>query len=255
MHQAISSIHERPVARQFMRVLPVATALLALLVSPGRVAAEDGGLRDCVATARARQTLVQDSALAPLNLGVSVRSGAATLWGQVPSAGLGRRAEDKIRKVAGIHEVHSELRVVATEDPAAEFLRSAIAATQRPVLESFVSSRPAPSAYLTRRWVEEPAPPPVAGPGIVLLSPVTGSQPPVRPGREDLAETVERLLRAEPRFSRLSADVQGGVVRLAGTVGRDGDAMEFAQSLSRIPGVQRVVIGDVRTEVNLPGRQ
>jgi hypothetical protein len=255
MYQAITSIPGSPVTRQLARAWPVATALLALVISSGAVQAEDGALGDCVATARARQALLQDSTLAPLNLGVSVRAGAASLWGQVPSAGLGRRAEDKIRKVAGIREVHNELRIVDA-DPATEFLRSAIAATQRPPFETLVSPSPVSSAYLTRRYSDDTAPPrPGAGAGVLLLAPIAGPQPLANPGRPDLAETVERLLRAEPRFSRLSAAVEGGTVRLGGTVGRDGDAMEFAQSLSRLPGVQRVVIGDVRTEVSLPGRQ
>jgi len=239
--------------------VPGATALLTLCLGSGMVAADDAALRDCVLAARARQALVQDSALAPLNLGVSVRTGVATIWGQVPSAGLGRRAEDKIRKVAGIREVHSELRIGRGDDPTAEFMRSAIAASQRPAPESFLApSPPAAPAYLTRRWVEDTAPPPPGGgPGILLLAPIVGSAsaPLASPRTDDLAEMVERMRQADPRFGRLSAQVQGGLVRLSGTVSRDGDAMDLAQVLSRIPGVERVVIGDVRTALTLPGRQ
>lgn len=74
------------------------------------------------------------------------------------------------------------------------------------------------------------------------------------PAREDLADVVERLRHGDQRFARLRAQLNGGVVLLSGSVGHDGDAMEFAQCLSRVPGVERVVIGDVRTEITLPGR-
>ena len=155
-------------------------AMLVLFHSPAIAPADDAALRDCVLTARARQVLLQDNVLAPLNLGVSVRSGVATLWGQVPTVGLGRRAEDKTRKVPGIREVHSELRIERADDPVAEFLRSATAAAQRPTLESFLPANPRPPAYLTRRWTEETtATPPHngTGPGIVLLAPIAESQP------------------------------------------------------------------------------
>jgi hypothetical protein len=257
MHQASILSHNRPATRRLARAVPGAAALLTLCLGSGAVSADDAGLRDCVLAARARQALVQDNALAPLNLGVSVRAGVATVWGQVPSAGLGRRAEDKVRKVAGIREVRSELRVVRREDPAAEFMRSAIAASQRPDPGSFlVPSTPAKSAYLTRRWVEDTAPPqPAANPGILLLAPITGSAPLPSQRPDDLVDLVERLRQGDSRFNQLNAQVQGGMVRLSGTVSHDGDAMDLAQRLSRLPGVERVIIGDVRIALTLPGRQ
>ena len=95
MHQAIDSIHERPGAQRSVWGRRLTAALLVLLAGSGTAAADDGVLRDCTLTVRARQALLQDSTLAPLNLGVTVRAGVATLWGETPSAWVGRRAEEK----------------------------------------------------------------------------------------------------------------------------------------------------------------
>ena len=43
------------------------------------------------------------------------------------------------------------------------------------------------------------------------------------------------------------ADVQNGVVRLGGTVTRWEDIFALARSISLLPGVERVILHDVRT--------
>jgi hypothetical protein len=200
--------------------------------------------------------LLQDRVLAPLNLGVSVRSGVASVWGKVPSAGLARRAEDKVRKVPGIDEVRNELLVEPAEDPATDFLRAALVAAQRPSLDRFLSPT-STAAYLTSRWtdVEPAARAGSSAPGIVLLAPVAESGVPQAPAMVDLAAEVERIRQTDRRFDGLRVEVQGRLVRVSGTVGHGSDTMDFAQSASRVPGVERVVIGEVRIAVALPGRQ
>lgn len=219
---------------------------LALLSAP--TPAEETSLRDCRLTVRARQALVQDDALATLNLGVSVRGGTAALWGKVPSATLARRAEDKLRKVSGIVEVRSELQVEAADDPVHEFLRH----PGNPALEALLPPVRRSPAHLTSRWDDTDAGASVVPPSIVLMAPVqeAGAAP------EKLSEAVEGLRQADARFQELRFDVRGGIVRLFGVVQRGGDAMEFAQTIAKVPGVERVVIGDVRTAIGpLPGRQ
>lgn len=237
--------------------LPFTAVAVALLgAAPG--AADDAALRDCRLAVRARQALFQDDALAPLNLGVSVRAGVAVVWGKVPSAGLGRRAEDKIRKIPGIVAVRNELHVEAADNPVAEFLRSSSAIGQRPALESLLTQPRQSPAHLTSRWDDRQtaassiATPEIAAPSITLLAPVPQQQP---TATADLFQAVERLRQADARFRDLEFDLRGGIVRLYGAVQHGADAMELAQAISKLPGAERVVIGDVRTVITLPGRQ
>ena len=64
-------------------VLPFATA--------SGVSDESGGL-DCRQTLRVRQALAREPALGKLNLGVTVRSSSARLWGDVNDGQQARRA-------------------------------------------------------------------------------------------------------------------------------------------------------------------
>jgi osmotically-inducible protein OsmY len=124
--------------------------------------------------------------------------------------------------------------------------------------------------------------PPIAGnttppvkprdPPVMLLSPVVpvpSSSPdpedsskswrPVQPSPAiplaqavSLAQAVEQVRRADPRFSRLEAEVRDKVVLLRGTVTQGEDTMALAQALARVPGVERVVVEKV--QVSPPSR-
>ena len=69
---------------------------------------------------------------------------------------------------------------------------------------------------------------------------------------EWLIESVTRVQRSEPRFGRLRAEVRGKTVHLEGTVQRWSDAHDLAQRIGRLPGVERVVLGDIRMEPSSP---
>jgi hypothetical protein len=91
-------------------VLVTALVLICLgMVADGQAA--DDSDHDIRQTARARQALMRDPALAPLNLGIRVRNRVATLWGPVPTAELGFRAERILRSLFEIAEVHNDLEV------------------------------------------------------------------------------------------------------------------------------------------------
>src|SRR5262249_58720844 len=80
---------------------------------------------DCRLTVLARQSLQKDELLAALNLGVSVQSRTATLWGAIPSAELARRAEELVRQVPGGAEGQNDLRIEGSDLPTKElFVRS-----------------------------------------------------------------------------------------------------------------------------------
>jgi hypothetical protein len=75
--------------------------------APSPAAAE----RDLLLTIQARRALLRDAELGPLNLGVQIRNGVATLWGPVPSPSLSFKAEVCLRALLELTEVRNDLVV------------------------------------------------------------------------------------------------------------------------------------------------
>jgi hypothetical protein len=65
-----------------------------------------------------------------------------------------------------------------------------------------------------------------------------------------LAQTIDALRLRDPRFQNVQAQVAGGVVTLRGTADSRERLFELAQIVSRIPGVERVVVEEVRDRAN-----
>jgi hypothetical protein len=209
--------------------------------------------RDCQLALFAREALLKDEVLRPLNLGVTVRSGTATLWGTVPNLALGRRAEERVRGVLGIVQVKSDLRVVTGDDDTVE-LRQA----PNPALQGPAKYRNRPIPLVSREEQSLPSlnktatvSPPLmptlqvpAGPQktVSLFEPPM-TQPVLRVSSSPtLVETLERLRRNNERFRSIRLEVQGGVVRLWGNAARSDDVFIFAQQVSHTPGVERVIV-------------
>ena len=57
-----------------------------------------------------------------------------------------------------------------------------------------------------------------------------------------LVETLEQLRRSSERFRPIRIEVQGGAVRLWGNAARGEDVFNFAQHISHLPGVERVIV-------------
>src|SRR5207244_6667106 len=92
--------------------LPVVLSLCFVVwLLPGPLAAEDSVRQDLRYTLLARETLLADKELAPLDLGVRVRNRVVTLWGPVPSAALARRAVARLARLPEFSEVRNELCV------------------------------------------------------------------------------------------------------------------------------------------------
>jgi hypothetical protein len=232
-----------------LAVFFVGAALGDSPLPPSSAAADPA--RDCRLTLRARQALQQDASLALLpTLGVTVRSGVATLWGSVPSAEQSRRAEKLLRQLPGIFEVGNELEVESANDPLVEFLRSPTPRRPMGGPESlwFLANRP--SALLGTRPDDFPAAPPRSAEspavGITLLPPVRLDAPvmsAVHPARTpDLGEAIDRLRRSDPRFGGIQVQVRQGIVWLSGTRELSARIFELAQAVSRLRGVERVIV-------------
>src|SRR5438552_3749010 len=67
-----------------------------------------GSMRDFWQTMQARKLLLDDPRLAPLNLGVKVVDGVATLWGPVPNAEHSFRAESCLRTMIELIDVRNQ---------------------------------------------------------------------------------------------------------------------------------------------------
>jgi hypothetical protein len=125
--------------------------VLALLFgSAARLVADDTE-HDIRQTSRARQALLRDPQLAPLNLGVRVRNRVAILWGPVPSAELGFKAERALRSLFELADVYNELEVSGVPGPPAEHAPLPAAPTflpnqLPPALPARAPTRPAQAA-------------------------------------------------------------------------------------------------------------
>jgi hypothetical protein len=224
---------------------------------------------------KARRALAADPDLAPLNLGVSVRRGVATLWGTAPSSALAREALLQLRQLPDLEEVRSELEIDSFLTVDMEPEPPPVLRPQRRQAMAAASERqgPAPGA-LAGREARGPAPAvpqplPAGSPAplnnsVTLLAPVplsgqaplTPRPPPVPPFQvSTLLQKAVQLRDQDARFQRVQVEVRGRVVFLHGLVARGEDTMELAQRISRLPGVERVVLENVRVDPRLQSRR
>jgi hypothetical protein len=134
--------------------------------SIGRPASETAARRDWEIAVQARRALFEDPTLAPLNLGVSVRQRIAMLWGPVPSAAIGLRAVDRVRRVLGVAEVRSELYIEASGELPGPAQRDRAPERLPSLRTTSAADQPQPA---------------VRGPGVILLAPVPLSPAAERP--------------------------------------------------------------------------
>jgi hypothetical protein len=209
-------------------------------------------LRDMQTAINARRALLADPKLSRLNLSVSVRDGVATLWGPVPNADVGRQAAAKIAGVRGIQQVKSDLyRLGPTRDEDLPDLPFVYDAPTRS--ESASPDRDSGQINLTGRG--NPAPP--AGPlppqhSVSLLAPLAAAEErsgAVAPAAAvavapagPVMDGIARLRRAEERFRAIVVEVRDATVTVHLTGARGEDAMAFAQAISRLTGVERVLV-------------
>jgi osmotically-inducible protein OsmY len=227
--------------------------------------------RDLQLTVQARRILAQDAQLGPLNLGVNVQDGVATLWGLVPSAKLASRAIDQLKTMSSLEQVRSELSIEPLPDLIAGRLTPLPPAHFGPGENPTVGHKP--SGELMPRTPDH-VPLPVSpssqprsewplGAGVSLLPPVAGERAATPPPQKtsakllppqaepSLTKTVDRLRRADDRYKHIDVRIDGGVVTLGGAAYRQADLDDLALAVSQLPGVERVVVEKARTAPNL----
>jgi hypothetical protein len=234
-------------------------------------------LDDCRLSLLARQELYKDDQLGDLPLGASVRGDVAYVWGAVPSAELARLAEERIRRVPGVDRVQNEVRIDTSLKPvhstagiaSAPVDASRIAqgtltdSGQTAIIARLIDQSagkfrdPLPSGISKSVGVPVVVLPPIslssgrervpAGTGAILSTPT-----PVAPEVASLVGRVDELRARYPTLGGLHVETQGGIVRLSGTASNWEDVLSLAHSISRLPGVTRVVLESIRTSVPHP---
>ncbi|MFO0927358.1 MAG: BON domain-containing protein [Gemmataceae bacterium] len=222
-----------------------------------------GKIRDLAVTVRARRALQEDSVLGALNLGVWVENGVASVWGPVPSDEVGRRAIEKLRTVAGVADIRVDfhhrprdpdhLLADLTPRPGEALARIDVYKPDSGRVESLPMPRPTPqpAELAVATAPRPPAPAAVRDretPRLLAPRPVASvrRQPEaevVRRPRASLADQVDQVRRADPRFRDIPVRLRGTAVEV-----RRGDAddaaTDLANRLRRIPGVTDVLLTD-----------
>jgi osmotically-inducible protein OsmY len=217
-------------------------------------------VEDIALAVRARKALQEDPELGHLILGIQAENGILRLWGPIPSMELGQRVVKKLEGLKGVRSIRNELRV---SPPGMERATIPLIADPPTQTESASpGSAPVPDRAFPE--IESPersgSPKNPASPAVALLPPVSVPEKPSlseRPStlvtstpRENvggLTATLDQMRRRDERFRTIQPEVQGGIVRLRGTAARGEDAMAFAQLVSQLPGVERVIL-----EVRVP---
>jgi BON domain len=227
----------------------ILTALISLLLFvPAAVSAETtpapartayDGVRDLEIQVRARRALFEDAELAPLNLGVTVQNGVAVVWGPVSSPEMSAKALRTVENVRGVFKVRSEMYVSTTAgllpQPGLQALPDAPEQTSSALPDRRTGTLPFFPGRLTTKRIDElsglPKP-------VTLLTPVVAPEDEAASG--DVAGALERIRARDERYRSVRFELKNGAIYLRG--GKPENVMAFAQAISKVPGVERVVL-------------
>jgi hypothetical protein len=242
-------------------------AWVVVLLCPCRLPAEPPGVRDLGRTLLAKDTLQRDPELAPLDLGVSVRKGVATLYGPVPSRELGEHAAALLRRLPELSGVRNQLYVETSADrpppkDAVARPRPLLWTASRPEgkrrpaplvpVESLPAPATLPQAAPAPAWIPVPSPagtPPTVvakklEPPVAVLAPRVPA--PATPPA--ILAAAEKLRSGQERFRRVRVEVRGDRVLLSGSVARLQDVYDLSQAISNLAGVAGVTVRAIRVD-------
>jgi osmotically-inducible protein OsmY len=249
--------------RLFQRPFLVSLCGFVLLVSPALLAAAETGpelaptntdavppptARDLTVLLRVRRALMADDEMAPLNVGVSVRDGVATLWGPLTTKDQVRRALKTAADVRGVQSVRNDLYLAKDTRPLPPLF----------ILPDKLPERLAPTDALVsadRAGVLAKYDRPQSVPTFLpesrcaaLLAPVPLDASPEEPTTvtaaraEGVPAAIDRIQKSDARFGQIGVDWRDGTIVLRGNRNDAAAAMSFARMLSDVPGVERVLL-------------
>jgi hypothetical protein len=193
----------------------------------------------------------------------------------VPSRELARRALEAAKKLPELRDVQDRMMVQfedatvllampLTTKPAFSGQTSGAGAgvptpKSEPVTVKLEQPRPATAEVQTLNWkavnpdsATRPAaaavvsPSNAPAPGVVEAVSRPRELPATKPAA-NVGTAVQNLMQADERYRRLRFEMKQGKVYLNGAVSRWSDLEDLAKALTRLPGVEGVVISDVKT--------
>lgn len=234
---------------------------------------------------QAKAAIAADPALTQVNLFVSVVDRVAVVGGPVPDAATAYQVERVLRGVPGLTEVKVRCWVALRDDRFGERVRDAMShppTTLPPLVypaapgklqvdPRLMAWNPGSSSRTGSVVAQRPSQPPLAG---FLLDPVVaGAKQPTplipelpMPGGADtvpnippqgvpvspvansasvLEQQIGRLRASDPRFGWLTIRLDAGTATVSGHAARVEDAWDYAAALRKIPGIDRVIVGEV----------
>jgi osmotically-inducible protein OsmY len=255
-----------------IRVARMLSVCIAVATVAGRAEAQDASARDLSRELQVLHALHNDPKLAPLNLGVKVRDRVAILWGPVPTRELAERAIFVVKKLPEIGEVQNQMMVQYRDETVYPPMRLVPGPAPRggpPKSDAKPQLQPEqlrpPMVDLVWQPVNPeaaPKPSPPSPPPSVAFLPSGTSQPGLTgtvsrprdsmlteaPDAAAISSAVQSLIQTEERFRRVRYEVKQGQVFLGGVVNRWADLRELAVAVTHIPGVEGVVLREVRAE-------
>jgi hypothetical protein len=217
---------------------------------PFPLVSTDRTVKDIEIETKIRRTLRQDAKLGALNLTVHMSGGMVQLSGPVPTVELKKRAITIVQRMEGVLRVSGKDLYVSTSDQGAKRL-SVVIQDEQPTqtraesavlpsngLGSFDSRSPAGTGQQNSWLPPEKASPSPRVPEAARLT----ANPHAASLAISIANAIERLRRSEMRYQQIRAQVQGTTVYISPGDTTSEDAMTFAQTVRRLPGVQHVIL-------------
>jgi osmotically-inducible protein OsmY len=219
-------------------------ALMGVLVFAGSLRADDLDKYDLQHEVNAHRALTEDPVLAKLHLLVKVRKRVATVTGTVPSRELAQHAVDCLNKVPDIIEVRNAIRVEG----------EAMVLPKKP--PTVFTGQKKEDSGLRGAWLPLPANGSEPTTKSVALSPPSSSadlptsvkKTPAKADAAAVVSAVKNLIVADERFRGIRFEVKDNKVYLTGVVYGWPDLHELSRAITRVPGVEAVVLQEIRAE-------
>lgn len=240
---------------------------------PAAAVAEQPRVPDVVIARAALAALDGERELRGVNLVVSVVDRVAVIGGPVAGARQAKRAEELVRGIPGVADVRNTCFVSQGPDPLLSAVTDRLGSSLPPRPTMFelpgvltgtphvsfpvptgdagmTAAADGPNTVVARKPATDPGvlggPVSPAAPGAAAPTPPPAPTPVTLTGnRADVRATIDAARKAEPRFSRLTVESRDGALVIGGAAPLVSDAWDYADKLRGIPGVSRVVVGDV----------
>lgn len=213
---------------------------------------------DCRLTVAAMKALAAEPRLAHLNIGLTVHDHVIALWGFVPSTDVAKLAVNRLLDVPGVGRVLNQLQVSQDQQglqPSPPVTAPRAVPSGQPAPDGpLPSDVPGPmrdllqAPVVAERARDRSGPPPMrvaARASLVTVDPTIAAPRPDRSIPSANERAIANMIQGNVRYLHLRAEIRGGAVSLRGQVYSWNDLQLLAGAITRLPGVQRVLLDEV----------